>query len=213
MRIETALKKLLTSVKQICENNSELVGRLASINDLALQTFILNVKPEIGLILRSRQTKTLNEAFNVAIEEEKIQSLMREQHNKNRSTYFQNKNPNYNNSSGAYPKYNNNNNNNNQNRSVKFVANDKKNSKGNNQSNFNGEKFCKYCKNNGHVIDECRKLKFKNSQRKGENQNNGNPNNDRAFPISNSDQGNESNPDVNAAAPRELESLAALSLE
>lgn len=199
LRLETALKRALTSIKQVCTDPKELIGRLAAINDLALQTFILNVDPNIGLILRSRNIQTLNEAFNIALEEEKIQILMKETQSK-KFTHYQkgSQNPNNNNSKGNTASH-------------YKTENSNKPSTSKNSSGkvFNtqakAEKSCKYCKNKGHTIEECRKLQYKKSQK----QNDKKEETTNVSPI----QKNESNPDTSAAVPRELNQLAAITLE
>lgn len=55
-RIETAIKRLLTSTQQNCTDSSELKGRLVTIEDLGLHTFIINVKPQISQMLRRKNS-------------------------------------------------------------------------------------------------------------------------------------------------------------
>lgn len=74
------MKRLLTSTQQNTTIPAELPGRLAAMNDLALHTFILNIKPDISNMLRARNIESLNEAFNLAIEEEKVQLLIKVKH-------------------------------------------------------------------------------------------------------------------------------------
>jgi hypothetical protein len=53
-RIETCTTRLLQSARSMSEDDSEIKGRFATIDQIALQTFIIGVKSEISVILRSR---------------------------------------------------------------------------------------------------------------------------------------------------------------
>lgn len=65
-KIEGCLKRLLSSIQQTNIKEAELNGRLAAMKELALHTFILSVKPEIGCMLRARKLDNLIEAFSIA---------------------------------------------------------------------------------------------------------------------------------------------------
>lgn len=75
LRIETCLSKLLTEVTISNSKKSELSGRLAAMEELALHTFTLGLHPRLSNIIRCRNPKNLNEAINHAISEEKIQQF------------------------------------------------------------------------------------------------------------------------------------------
>lgn len=144
-RVETALKRLLTSTQQNTTIPAELPGRLAAMNDLALHTFILNIKPDISSMLRARNIENLNEAFNLAIEEEKVQLLIKLKQSNFKSTECSichklghTANQCFKKPSTTKP-------------ILYTTSNDVNNS-------------CKYCKKVGHNIQECRKLKWKKEQ-------------------------------------------------
>lgn len=159
-RIETATTKLLQSTRNTLTNDLELRGKIATINEIALHTFIIGVKPEISLILRSRGVKSLSEAHDIAVNEEKM--LMFLQQNlkpKNFCTIcnktnhmaincYRNK-PNYENLKSK-PK----------NLSINHVSPQ--------NINTNSNKSCNYCKKMGHVISECRKRIYNNNKKLNE---------------------------------------------
>ncbi|CAG9137713.1 unnamed protein product [Plutella xylostella] len=74
-RLENSLKSLLSCIKQGNTDSSLLPGEIHSTNKLALSTFMMGVNPSISQILRSREPETLNDAFNIALEEEKFHIL------------------------------------------------------------------------------------------------------------------------------------------
>lgn len=72
LRVETCLQKLLTEITISNTRRTELPGKLAAMEDLALHTFTLGLHPRIALVVRSRDPRSLNEAINCAISKEKI---------------------------------------------------------------------------------------------------------------------------------------------
>lgn len=210
-RLETALKNVLTVTQQGNHPENELSGRLAALNDLALHTFIINTKPEISQMLRSRNINSLNEAINIALEEEKVRLLLRQQEVGNK--FCKNcKTP------GHYTIH------------CRKSKQENPTSKGigknsyNVQTNSSNNKFCKYCKKIGHDITECRKRQRKNQLNQNsasgtsQNINTSNYNNKKgARHIStqssnNSVGGNSQALQATAASPRELDQIAALTL-
>lgn len=85
-KIESCLKRLLTVIRQNNQTASELPGKIAAMNDLALHTYILGVSSPIGQIRRSRDIRDLNEAFVMALEEEKIKNYLKLNNTRNCST-------------------------------------------------------------------------------------------------------------------------------
>lgn len=148
LRMETCLSQLLTEISLSNTKAKELPGRTAAMEDLALHHFLMGLHPRISNIVRCRSPKTLNEAINFAISEERIQqTLYRRPQTEQKS--------------------NNNNNNN------KFRAGP---SKPNFNTSFSSQKssnpvpqgasnaFCRYCKTAGHDISACRKREFNNNR-------------------------------------------------
>lgn len=134
LRVETCLSKLLTEVTISNTKKSELVGRVAAMEDLALHTFNIGLHPRIANIVRCRDPKNLNEAVNYAISEEKIQ-----QH-----TFRQNVNSRKeNNRPPPKPLLPNNN---------------------NQPSSFRDSSVCRYCKKEGHTLAECKLREFNNKK-------------------------------------------------
>jgi len=164
LRIESCLTRLLSDVHFSCDKKEELVGRVAGIEDLALNTFLMGLNPSFSHIVRCRNPKTLNEAVNHAIEEEKLFNLSKSNSKSQKlcstcnkqghlsSECFKNKNK-------SLRTYNTNfsNSNKSQNRfpiQQQFPR---------NQNNNFTHKSCAYCKNPGHMISECRKRQYYNN--------------------------------------------------
>lgn len=143
LRVETCLQKLLTEVTVSISKKSELVGRLAAMEDLALHTLTMGLHPRIANLVRSRDPKNLNEAINCAISEEKIQQFsFRNNTNKFKPNESLSKRSDFNNRVQQRP-----NNNNNQGTSYSRES-----------------PFCRYCKKYGHVLEQC-KLRDYNNKR------------------------------------------------
>lgn len=163
-RVETCTTRLLQSVRTLSTDDSELKGRFATIELISLQTFITGVRPEFSLILRAREPTSLSEAYDVALNEEKSIAFIKQQgHRTNPSgrhdiqkTNFHRTQNSLSTSNSYYhsqPR-------------VPFI---KKQTVFQTNSNTNQNsyrsKFCHYCKNNGHIISECRKLEYNNKRR------------------------------------------------
>lgn len=86
-RLETLKNECITAETNDCEEKNELFGLKKSIQRTALRRFILHCRPEISQMLRARDIKTLNEAFSMALQEEKILSYTKSQ-NKSSPTQF-----------------------------------------------------------------------------------------------------------------------------
>lgn len=157
LRIESILTKMQSDIHFSCKNQDEIIGRIAAMEELALNTFLLGLNPAISNIVRCRNPTTLNEAVQHAIEEEKLHNLYRsksssllkpqkhcsvcDKYGHNTSECFKNKKP------QPYKS---------------FHVNSTSSSEHLQTSN---PKKCNYCKNLGHTIQECRKLQYnKNRQ-------------------------------------------------
>ncbi|CAK1599183.1 unnamed protein product [Parnassius mnemosyne] len=159
LRIESCLTRLQSDIHYSCENKSELVGRIAAMEDLALNTFILGLNSNYGYIVRCRNPKKLSEAITHAIEEEKLYILSKissksykqcsicQKSGHDSSSWYNNKKKQ---SHRAYY--------------VNPQINNYPNS--HNISNKNFIQICSYCKNPGHMINECRKRQYNNSIRR-----------------------------------------------
>lgn len=75
LRLESSLTQLQSEIHNSDSYKKDLPGRIAMTEDLALYTFTLGLKPNISNIIRCKSPKYLNSAINMAIEEEKIQNL------------------------------------------------------------------------------------------------------------------------------------------
>lgn len=163
IRIESCLTRLQSDIHYSCEDQKELQGRIAAMEDLALNTFLLGLNSRFSHIVRCRNPKSLSEAITHAIEEEKLYNLSKLS---NRST----KNCNICNKSGhvASECFKNKNKNLSRNlHRVNSLTDHGQNSTNQfkNKMNFDPNKFCAYCKYRGHLIGDCRKLKAKNNSR------------------------------------------------
>lgn len=139
LRIEECLSQLLTDI--VLAKSKETPGRTAAMEDLALHHFLIGLTPRISNIVRCKSPRNLNEAIGFAISEEKIQKLMYKRNIPNPPTSLQRR----------YPE-------NYRSANVNNVT---------SQNQF--EKICRYCKNKGHVIEECRKRAYNNNRFRQEN--------------------------------------------
>lgn len=145
LKVETCLSQLLTEISLQNTKVKEVAGRTAAMEDLALHHFTMGIFPRISTIVRSRAPKNLNEAINLAISEERIQQSM------------------YNKPEGKFSKsYNNN---------VKPKTPNREFQNRNQNAGsaqYRNNDICRYCKNPGHSIENCRKREFNNNRSKFE---------------------------------------------
>ncbi|CAF4908159.1 unnamed protein product [Pieris macdunnoughi] len=160
LRVESCLSKLLTEINlSQKKKKSELAGRIAAMQDLALHHFVIGLKPQISTIVRCRDPETLNDAINFAISEEKIMEASRKSYNNPQSQGPLNKNnysrPNY----QFRDRY--------QNKPTSTFE------RAPNNVNLSSAQplFCRYCKAKGHVLENCRKREFNNKRFQITNQN------------------------------------------
>lgn len=145
LKIETLLSQLLTEISLNTTKNKEIHGRVAMMEELALHHFLMGLHPRISNIIRCKSPRTLNEAINFAISEEKIQQTLYRRNapiehvrprriiSNNPNMSRENRNQ-YNNP--QTPRYN--------------------------PQNTNSNLVCRYCKNPGHTIENCRKREYNN---------------------------------------------------
>lgn len=148
LRVETCLSKLLTEVTLSNRKKSELAGRLVTMEDLALNSFLLGLRPEISNLVRCKNPSNLNEAINLAISEEKILVLFNKRNSHNSTVHRPSFKPQY------HPKPSTSNANSNFQMSRQF-------------DHKSQIPFCRYCKIHGHTIEVCRKREFNNNRFKG----------------------------------------------
>lgn len=159
-RLEKLKNECISAEQNQCENPNEIPSLKKSIHRTALRRFVLHCRPEISQMLRARDIKTLNEAFSIALQEEKILSYTRIQKHKpnlfcsycrsnTHSTQHCRKKP------LNPPRLFQNSN---------HQSNDSNNQNNNSASSsgYDPNKFCFYCKNKGHMINECRKRQYRN---------------------------------------------------
>lgn len=152
LRMETYLSQLLTEISLSTPKvkSKELPGRTAAMEDLALHHFVMGLHPRISNIVRCHSPKSLNEAINLAISEERIQqTLYRRPQAEQRS-------------------YNNNNNNNKIKASSSRPNVSPSMSKPSNFAPQASHVFCRYCKTPGHDISACKKREFNNNRFKAQ---------------------------------------------
>lgn len=145
LRIETCLSKLLTEITISNTKKSELTGRLAAMEDLALHTFSLGLLPRLSTIVRCRNPKNLNEAINHAISEEKIQQF----------SFRNTNNNNYSNPSRPRPPIS----------ATQNIRNPSRPTYNNFNQNQNRDlPYCRYCKKLGHILENCRLREYNNKR-------------------------------------------------
>lgn len=156
LRVETCLSKLLTEITLSNTKKSELAGRVAAMEDLALHTFTLGLSPKISSNVRCKEPTTLNKAINYAVSEEKIQTSISKR-------YSQISNPS---KPQSYPPRNYSNYNNSfKPRNVHNIISRTHPNPNNQPSQQNSNTpFCRYCKGQGHTIEGCRKREYNNKR-------------------------------------------------
>lgn len=186
-RLEKIKNECIQGEIQNSTNPSELLGLKRAIQQTALRRFIIHCKSEISQMLRARNIVDINEAYSIALQEEKILNYTKIKSNQANIKSNSNFNSKYNsnhrsfNSNNKYSTYNHrppqsmeNKGHSNQERHKSYSnSNPNKvysnhnynNSKpSTSQSNSHASKFCKYCKKNGHLISECFKKQYNDSK-------------------------------------------------
>lgn len=157
LRLETFLTRLQTDIAHSTRSPDELKGRIASTEDLALHTFLLGLPSSISTIVRCRNPTTLCDAINLAVQEEKLHNYIQSSRtveprpkcrscgklgHSERSCFLNRQRP------------------------IHTVSQDPKPSTSSyNNAPFSNTQVCRYCKNIGHDITECRKRQYNNSRR------------------------------------------------
>lgn len=163
-RIDKLCTRILNSLT--CPDESERLGRVATIKELSLQRFILHSIPDISRFLRSKEPKTLSEAFNAALEEERALQVSKSNFNNRPPKFYSNIRTKTHNTRDCYKK--------NQTSTVHLNSSENTNSR-QNRNAPNQNKFCNYCKKSGHVIADCCKRK-RNNERNNPNNSSSNRN-------------------------------------
>lgn len=159
------------------KDKSEEIGKIETIKELALNRFIYHSTPDISRFLRSQNIEKLSDALSKAVDEERALKMSKSEFKpSNQNNKFCNtcrksghntrdcfKNMPYNNTKPST-------------KSQVFV--NQNFSQNRNFTNSNGnQKFCRYCKANGHLIHECRKRGYANKFRTNPNTSDTNNNN------------------------------------
>lgn len=152
-RLEILNARALSAVKLNTQDQSLIKGKIQAIEEITLNRFIFHSLPEMSQMLRWKDFNNLNSAFTAAISEERALN-MNNNFRKRNLKFCKNCKLNNHNTSDCRSQYRNSN----SHKSINILKND---NLGNNQ-NKGYNKSCKYCKKLGHVIEECRKLQFKN---------------------------------------------------
>ncbi|KAG7296016.1 hypothetical protein JYU34_021112 [Plutella xylostella] len=145
LKIETCLAKLLTEINISIptKRKTELTGRVAAMEDLALHTFVIGLHPRLSQIVRCRDPDSLNSAVNFAVAEEKILLSL----NKSQSR------PQFNNTVDK-PRFT---------PRRDFQQRSYQPNFPQNRPDFSRDvPTCRYCKNPGHTIENCRKRQYNN---------------------------------------------------
>lgn len=139
-RLETIQSNLLSSINGDGQSQAEISGKRSTVREMTLNRYIYHSNPQISQMLRWKDFTDLNSAFSAAVAEERVINSQKSQ------TLFCHicKRRNHDTS--------------------QCRARVNSQTQRENFSSFNNQidKTCKYCKNKGHTIEECRKLKFRN---------------------------------------------------
>lgn len=147
LRIETCLSQLLTEISLTTPKVKELAGRTAAMEELALHHFLMGLHPRISNITRCRAPKSLNEATNIAISEERIQQTLyksapRPVNRPMRNSFVPRQ---------AF-----------QNAQKQIPQNPTNYMKQDFPVPSRNQLICRYCKNIGHSIENCKKREYNN---------------------------------------------------
>lgn len=149
LRVETCLSKLLTELTLSNVRKTELPGKTAAMEDLALHTFLLGMSTNISNLVRAKDPHNLNTAINLATSEEKIQNMLHKRNNPIRNTY-NHQPPRPQRGHEYQPRTNNTHN---------HITNTRTPTGHNQHAN---NLTCRYCKFEGHTIENCRKREYNN---------------------------------------------------
>lgn len=150
LKIETCLAKLLTEIQVSIptKKKSEIAGRVAAMEDLALHTFIIGLHPRLSQIVRCRDPDSLNAAVNFAVAEEKILSnaFMK------KPTYFPNTDKSKFVPKREQPQY------------YRPQMPNQYRVSDTSKKVHTSDLVCRYCKNVGHTLENCRKRQYNNNR-------------------------------------------------
>lgn len=176
LRLESCLTRLQADVHYSCTDKTLLPGKIAAMEELALNTFLLNLNPNFSNMVRSRNPSTLSEAISHAVEEEKIFKLSRSFNQKStisKSCSICHKNGHT--SSECYKK-----------KRDSFHKSYHVQQPSTSNSNNKSPVVCAYCKKQGHHINDCRKRQYNNDRRNNDSNNQNNSNHSSFSQSSNS---------------------------
>lgn len=153
LRIDACLTRILADIHFSCNEKNELPGRVAAMEDLALNTFLMGLNPNISSIVRCRNPTNLNDATTCAIEEEKLCKLTQITQRSSKSYVYNEYGPSPSDSFKNRPLIH-----------KSYGAQNIPNPAFPNQP-INNTKQCYYCKSIGHTIRDCRKREYYNQRR------------------------------------------------
>lgn len=156
LRIESCLTRIQADIHHSCTDRMILPGKIAAMEELALNTFTLGLSRNFSNIVRCRNPTNLNDAITHAVEEEKIFKLNYMAQKPTKTCSICNKSGHS--SSECYQRkrepY----------RRTYHVPQPLP-STSSKPPNGQSSVVCAYCKNVGHHINECRKRQFNNQRR------------------------------------------------
>ncbi|RZC40675.1 hypothetical protein BDFB_012872 [Asbolus verrucosus] len=166
--VQSLLTRILNTFSQM--NPTERRYRSDMIRDIALNRFTLHTKEEISHILRIRVPNNLSDTLDFVLNEERIINERKQFNSKSINSsnkYCSNCHKKGHSVNECYKKHPN------RNQVRDYTENSRKirvNQPTNGNTNFSNRqnKFCRYCKNPGHLIDRCKKREYNN--RKFQNQ-------------------------------------------
>lgn len=168
LRIESCLTRIQADIHHSCTDYIILPGKIAAMEELALNTFLLGLNSNLSTIVRCRNPTNLNDAITHGVEEEKLYKLNGIASKPHKTCSVCNKSGHS--SSDCYKRKSEN---------FRRTYHVPQPSTSSNLQRGQLSTVCAYCKNVGHHINECRKRQFNN-------QRNANPQFQRQPPPSNS---------------------------
>lgn len=170
-RIENCLVRLTNSLDPNLKSE-ERSANVKLLRSQALTIFLMGLNRDLNIVVKSQRPNTLEDAISLAQAEEKEQLARREIERHSNTSYFKPSNSHY----SRPPHYNINKaqtyNFNSRPLQHKTFSSHPISFNSNPKPNFNFQspsqvppKQCRYCKNLGHTIQECRKRQYNNSMR------------------------------------------------
>lgn len=181
-KLETLNSRALSAAQEYTRDQTNIPGKIQTINEITLNRFVYHSLPHISQMLRWKDFENLNSAYTAALSEERALNIQKNyrqkfcnicKRNNHETSQCRNRIPQKPiNTIQNSSKYTYNTNSNFQHKTHPTQSSNMHNKNNNNYNqNTLQNKFCNYCKKQGHLIHECRKRQFNNQHKTNSNTN------------------------------------------